>query len=202
MPLIDISRPLCASTAQWPGDTPTALKRKLSISGGANINLSTLTASVHNATHADAPLHFDDAAPGIEALSLEVFLGPCLVIDARGYDVVPAGFFPKNLPPRVLIKTDSWRDSAVFPSKIPVVSVEAPPVLAERGVKLIGADVPSVDKPDSKDLPVHHALGAAGICILESLDLSQAAAGEYELIALPILIPGSDGAFVRAVLRS
>ena len=38
--------------------------------------------------------------------------------------------------------------------------------------------------------------------ILESLDLSKIAPGEYELFALPILIPASDGAFVRAVLRN
>ena len=202
MPLLDISRPLSQSTAQWPGDTRTSLKPKLQIARGANINLSTLTASVHNATHADAPRHFDDTAPAIESLDLGVYVGPCIVIDVRGYDVIPAGIFPKTLPPRVLLRTDAWRDASAFPASIPVLSVEAPPVLGERGVRLIGVDVPSVDKADSKDLPVHHALHAAGIMIIESLDLSTAAPGEYELIALPILIPASDGAFVRAVLRT
>ena len=202
MPLLDISRPLSRATAQWPGDTPTSLKPKLAMGKGANINLSTLTASVHNATHADAPRHFNDAAPAIEQLELEPYLGRCIVIDARGYDVIPAGIFPKTLPPRVLLRTDAWRDGSSFPANIPVLSTDAPAVLGERSVRLVGVDVPSVDKADSKDLPVHHALAAAGIVILESLDLGQVAPGEYELFALPILIPGSDGAFVRAVLRS
>ena len=82
-----------------------------------------------------------------------------------------------------------------------MLAAGVPTLLAQRGVKLIGVDVPSVDKPDSKTLPVHHALRAANILIIESLDLARIGPGEYELIALPILIPGSDGAFVRAVLR-
>ena len=69
-------------------------------------------------------------------------------------------------------------------------------------MRLIGVDVPSVDKPTSKTLPIHHAIHAAGLRIVESLDLSGVSTGEYELIALPILIPGGDGAFVRAALRT
>jgi arylformamidase len=68
-------------------------------------------------------------------------------------------------------------------------------------VLLVGVDVPSVDALDSKDLPIHHALAKAGIQILESLMLERVAAGEYELIALPVKLVGSDGAPVRAVLR-
>ncbi|MFL6528598.1 MAG: arylformamidase, partial [Chthoniobacterales bacterium] len=52
----------------------------------------------------------------------------------------------------------------------------------------------------SKDLPNHHALGAAGIGIVESLDLSRVSAGVYQLIALPLKIAGADGSPVRAFL--
>jgi kynurenine formamidase len=51
--------------------------------------------------------------------------------------------------------------------------------LVDRGVVLVGLDVPSVDQLDSKTLPLHQALGAHGITILESLELS----GVYELLA-------------------
>lgn len=202
MALYDISRPLSAKTAAWPGDRATSLKRLLNLADGASVNLSTLTASVHNATHADAPLHYDDAGAGIEQLDLSIYLGSCLVIDGRGRDPIPVEIFPGALPPRVLVRTDGWRDSSAFPADFPVLSVDVPRMLGERGVKLIGVDVPSVDKPTSKSLPVHHALRDAGVLIIESLDLSRIEPGKYELIALPILIPGSDGAFVRAALRS
>jgi len=38
--------------------------------------------------------------------------------------------------------------------------------------------------------------------ILEGLDLRAVAPGPYELICLPLLIPGSDGASARAILRT
>ena len=63
---------------------------------------------------------------------------------------------------------------------------DVPEWLNRQGVILVGLDVPSVDELDSKTLPIHHALGALGITILESLDLSRVSDGCYELIALPL----------------
>ena len=59
-----------------------------------------------------------------------------------------------------------------------------------------------MDHADSKDLPGHNALLAAGIAILEGLDLRAAPDGVYELVALPLKIAGGDGSPVRAVLRT
>jgi arylformamidase len=67
-------------------------------------------------------------------------------------------------------------------------------------VKLLGLDVPSVDHIEAKVLTNHHALAAAGIAIVESLDLSQVEAGIYHFCALPLRIAGGDAAPVRAVL--
>ena len=78
---------------------------------------------------------------------------------------------------------------------------DVPAWLAARGVKLVGLDVPSVDHLQSKDLQIHHACDAAGIVILENLDLRAIAPGVYELIALPLRIQGADGSPIRAVLR-
>ena len=74
--------------------------------------------------------------------------------------------------------------------------------LAARGVKLVGLDVPSVDRIDSKDLLIHHACDAVNLLILENLDLRAIEPGVYELIALPLRIKGGDGSPLRAVLRS
>ena len=80
-----------------------------------------------------------------------------------------------------------------------------PPVLLaglgrNRQVRLFGVDLPSVDQVDSRTLPIHHALGAANITILENLDLRAVPAGCYDLIALPLRLAGADGSPVRAVL--
>jgi arylformamidase len=42
----------------------------------------------------------------------------------------------------------------------------------------------------------------AGTVILENLDLRRVPAGSYELICLPLKLAGTDGAPVRAILRS
>ncbi|MFP4201197.1 MAG: cyclase family protein, partial [Clostridia bacterium] len=73
-------------------------------------------------------------------------------------------------------------------------------LLSRRGVLLIGTDGPSVDAFDSKTLPAHKACGRCGINILEFLDLSQVAGGEYRLLAAPLKIAGADGSPVRALL--
>ena len=75
-----------------------------------------------------------------------------------------------------------------------------PAYLHKQGVILLGLDVPSVDPIDSKDLPIHHALGSLGIAILESVNLSRVEPGVYELIALPLKLAGADGSPVRAIL--
>ena len=48
--------------------------------------------------------------------------------------------------------------------------------------------------------PVHHALLAAGVIIVENLALAGVAPGAYELTCLPLPIAGCDGAPARGVL--
>jgi arylformamidase len=77
-----------------------------------------------------------------------------------------------------------------------------PAWLAERGVRLIGLDIPSVDTLTSTGMPMHHVVDRAGLFILENLDLREAAPGVYNLIALPLRIKGADGSPIRAVLQT
>src|SRR3954469_14789991 len=79
----DISPPIIATLAVWPGDTPPRREVLLDIAGGDSITLSTLHATVHLGAHADGANHFGAGAPGIEARPLEDFLGPCQVIRVR-----------------------------------------------------------------------------------------------------------------------
>jgi arylformamidase len=93
-----------------------------------------------------------------------------------------------------------WHHSTVFPDWIPVIATDVADWLKARGVKLLGLDLPSVDAIDAKILCNHHALYAARIAIVESLDLSEIAPGIYNFAALPLKITGGDGAPVRAIL--
>ncbi len=200
----DITLPVREGLPGWPGDTPYRFRLGWSIAGGAPVNVGEVTASIHTGTHVDAPFHFDDAGATVEALDLTPFLGPARVADLRGRPVIGvADLASLDLAgtPRLLLRTGGWADHSRFPGSIPVLDRDVPAFLRDRGVILLGVDVPSVDPIDSKDLPIHHALGAAGIAILESVDLDGVPPGVYELIALPLRLVGADGSPVRAVLR-
>ena len=200
---VDISRPLAADTACWPGDVPFSFQLGWTIAAGASVNVGSIRTSVHTATHCDAPFHFDDAGAAVERLPIETFVGPALVVDVRGaarWGEALAGLDLRNTP-RVLFHTGGWPDTSRFPDSISVMEPELPDWLADRGVRLIGVDLPSVDPLDSKTLDNHHALGRRGIVIVEGLWLADVSSGPYELIALPLRIVGADGSPVRAVLR-
>lgn len=204
MKLIDISRPLHTGMVVWPGDTPTVFEFVATKAGGYSCNVGRLVASMHAGTHVDAPYHFQDTGAKIDEVPLDTYVGPARVIDARGRaELTPELFAPFDwrASPRALIRTDCWTDPTAFPAGWPSYSADLPAWLGAHGVRLVGMDFPSVDQPTSKDLPTHHALQAAGVLILENLDLCAAEPGLYELLALPLRIRGGDGSPVRAVLR-
>lgn len=205
MSLIDISLPLHPGLAPWPGDTPFTFVRNARKAEGASVNLGSICMSVHVGTHADAPYHFHEEGAMSESFDLSTFIGPAIVVDVSGRDTItPQDFDGLDLraTPRVLLKTGAWTDYARFPAFIPTLHPDMPAYLHAQGVLLVGFDVPSVDVEDSKDLPIHHALGDYRISILEGLLLRDVPCGVYELLALPLNIIGADGAPVRAVLRT
>ncbi len=212
MRIWDISRTLSNELAEWPGDEPFHFQLAKTIAEGQSVNLGTIEMSVHNGTHADARFHFDTKGESIEKAPLEIYLGRAVVVDLReafsqskGKHLITIEDFQPHSEEiaetsRVLVKTGRWSNSAVFPSEIPVIAADIPAWLQKNGVKLLGLDLPSVDEIDSKSLQNHHALAAAGVAIVESLDLSGAGAGIYDFAALPLKIAGGDGAPMRAVL--
>ena len=205
--LIDITRTLQPGVAVWPGDTPFERRSVLRLADGASVNLSTLLMSAHTGTHADAPRHFTDDGPSLEALDLEPYWGRAQVVTItkeRGA-LTPEDFSRADLSraPRLLVRSgSSGRDPGTFGRDIVYPGPDLAAFLGEKGVVLYGSDAPSVDHPDSKTLPGHHALFARGIAILENLELSRAPDGLYELAALPLKVRDGDGSPVRAALRA
>jgi arylformamidase len=206
MKFLDITRALAADLAPWPGDTSFDYSLVGRLAEGSSVNLGRIITSVHSGTHADAFFHFEDAGLTIDRFPPERYLGPAAVVDLSGKfadslgEITIADLEQMSAAPRLLLKTGAWPNSTKFPRAIPVLARGVAEWLQGRGVKLLGVDLPSVDPIDAKELRNHHALAAAGIAILEGLDLSEAEAGHYSLAALPLKIIGGDGAPVRAVL--
>ncbi|MCB1380260.1 MAG: arylformamidase [Alphaproteobacteria bacterium] len=204
--IIDISQGLSPGMAGFPGDAAYDEQWTFRIGPRCPVNVSRVTMSVHCGTHADAPLHYDADGASIGAASLEPYLGPCRVIDARGEGplCLPAEIDAalNNAPPRILLRLADRSNPQLWPTGFRALAHETVELLASRGVVLVGIDTPSVDPETSKDLPSHMACRRASMCILENLVLSHVAPGDYELIALPLKFDNLDASPVRAILRT
>jgi arylformamidase len=204
MKLIDISRKLGKNVPTWPGDTPFSFQIEWSKADSGSVNVGKLEMSTHTGTHVDAPFHFDDEGKRIYDLDLNLYVGRALVVDMRNKESVGASDFngvDLQDVERVILRTDSWDNPSQFPEKITYLRSDLASFLGEKGVRLIGVDVPSVDPLDSKELPAHHSLHENGVHILEAVYLQDVDPGFYELIALPLPLAEADGSPVRAVLR-
>jgi arylformamidase len=200
----DISVAVRPGTPEWPGDVPFQCGWTARIDGGSSVNLSSVTSSPHVGTHADAPLHVRDGWPATESLPLDAFLGAAFVMDVSA---APAGALALDADDRrlegvqrLLLRTGRSIAAGAFPADWPVLSSKTAAALAERGLRLLGVDAPSVDERESKSLAVHHALFTGGAQVLENLDLREVPEGRYQLVALPQRLVGLDAAPVRAVL--
>jgi arylformamidase len=201
---IDISQRLDEKVAVWPGDTPFSYRVTWSKEDSGSVNVGQITMSTHTGTHIDAPFHFDDEGKRVIDLDLDLYIGPARVIHQPNNKKIGINELQcVNLEgvTRLLIYTGAWKDRTVFPETIPYIEPELAPYLSERGVRLIGVDLPSVDPLDSKELPAHHELMRYGIHILEGIILDHVAPGDYELSALPLPLAEADGSPVRAVLK-
>lgn len=203
--MIDISRPLQTGVPTWPGDTPFTYEVSWTKEQSGSVNVGKLTMSIHTGTHIDAPFHFDNEGRKVMDLDLELYIGLARVIDISGKSSIgreDLEAYDMDGITRLLIRTNSWSNPKEFPTEITYLRGDVGPYLAEKGIRLIGVDVPSVDPLDSKELSAHHALHANDIHILEGINLAHIEPGDFELIALPLPLVEADGSPVRAVLRS
>ena len=78
--LYDITRTLTPCTAVFPGDTPVTITPTAQMRAGGSCNVTAITMSAHAGTHVDAPRHYSDDGAGVEAVPLDVLIGPARVI--------------------------------------------------------------------------------------------------------------------------
>lgn len=201
--MIDITQPLGSNTATWPGDTCFEIDWTLHTGRGDNVTLSRVTFSPHVGTHADAPAHYEIDGPLTGAFELGAFLGPVRVVDARSAKSVDVGLLESLEAmgaPRLLVRSVPELRPEEFASDFASLTPGAADALVRSGLRLYGTDAPSIDPVQSASMSAHRVLGAAGIPIIENLDLSLAEPGDYDLVALPLRMVEAEAAPVRAVL--
>jgi arylformamidase len=176
-------------------------------------NITTVQFDTHAGTHLDAPSHQIAGAPTLDDIDLGRCIGEAFLVDLTGKrrndTIEPADFtsIADRFKPgaRVLIRTD-WTDRFGQPDYrvgYPTPSVACASWLADRGVVLLGLDIPSVGpvwRTPREVVDVHVPLLSAGVVIVEELcNLKEIHADVFEFVALPMKLTGKDGSPVRAV---
>lgn len=203
MKLYDISQPVGPATAVWPGDEPFHMRWTARQEEGASVNVAAIALSVHTGTHVDGPLHLTTHGAPAGALPLEPLIGPALVVEARGRELLDEDVVAEvdlGAAQRVLFRTRTAVDPTEFPARFAALSPALARRLAAAGVRLVGTDAPSVDPVDSTTLDAHRILAEGGAAIVENLVLADVPAGRYTLLVLPLKLVEADSAPARAVL--
>lgn len=187
--LIDVTRPVRDGMPVYPGDPPVSVRLVRSRAAGEPADVTRIDLGAHTGTHVDAPVHYLDGGTGVDALPLDVLVGPAVLVDARRAGrVLDAAWVDARVPrgPRRLLMRVAGEDC---------LTPAAARALVDLGVRLVGVDRMSVGGADT-----HRTLLHAGVVILEGLALDGVAAGDYRLLCLPLLLQGADGAPARVVL--
>ncbi len=203
---IDVTRPITAGMARWPGDPEVEVELLSDMSKGEACNVSRLSMCAHTGTHMDAPVHFLRSGAGIEAAPVQVLLGPARVIaidDPVSVRRAELEQYDLQTGERIILRTRNtqidWNGG--FQMDFVHIAADAARFLADRKVSLVGIDYMSVGGFYHDMVETHVALLEAGIWIVENLDLREIAPGDWELICLPMKILGCDGAPARVLMR-
>jgi arylformamidase len=204
-PWIDVSVPIRAGMFHWPGNPAVAVEQTEHLRWGDAATVSWLSLGVHTGTHVDAPAHFILDGGGVESIDLDRLIGRARVL-VLGHvaQIQPREREGQGIGrgDRILFKTRNsryWRDQEFRPDYTSL-SLKAAEWLAERGVRAVGIDYLSIASMDMAP-ETHRPLLAAGIAVIEGLDLSAVDPGPYQLVCLPLRLEGIDGAPARVLLR-
>lgn len=204
--IIDVSVQLSEQTPKWPGSPGCSVTRLRSLDRGDSTTDSYLACDVHSGTHLDAPAHILPKGATTDTLALETLIGPAVVVEHEGRGHITAGLLEEmqidRNTRRLLFKTGNsafWQH-AEFQKDFIGLTADAAEWIVKQKIALVGIDYLSIE-PYGQSLGTHTILLESGVVILEGLDLSKVAPGNYELICLPLKLAGSEGAPARTVLR-
>ena len=192
----DITRPLQKGMTIFPGDPEYIRESNTS----NQVTVSNLQLGSHTGTHMDAPAHMIEGGETLDALAPERFFCPARVLSVKNNGAVSLEELRRcQLMPgeAVLFKAPPGFERTPVPIYLENNTAQ---YLVNSGVSLVGIDSLSIESGADPAFPVHHTLLEAGVIVLEGLRLLEVPPGLYQLVALPLLIAGGDGAPARAVL--
>ncbi len=214
--IVDLSMPI-ENHFRWPVER----SQRGDLEAGDNFQVTYLGWIVHGFTHVDAPRHMLAGGATTDQVPLERTVGAAAVIDLSGLaakteitaELVSARGAHLEAGDIALLKT-CWEDvhapsTPEFWTESPYLSAAACRWLLARGIKALGVDFPQ-DYPirlllDGKSAPIadfvsHDILLRNGVILIEYLcNLGALTGPRTTLFALPLKVPGADGAPARVI---
>jgi len=174
----------------------------------------------HAGTHVDAPLHLGGVeGPGLDGVPAAAWMGELVVLGFRGkgegeavsegevrdWEAVHGDIEEGSIVLFDFGWAERWTtehgvENQPYHGENPGLSEEAAVYLADRGVKLVGGDVPTVDVGSDSVEPAHRVLLPRGVLVLENAaNLGVLPPRGAYFVGLPLRVKGGTGFPVRAV---
>lgn len=210
MNYLDLTHTFAANMPVYPDD-PVPELRQIADLNKDGYNDYQITTTTHVGTHIDAPLHMLEGGKRLSDFPVDKFFGRGCLIDARDASVIRADLLDKSsaekgLPAQagdiVLVLTgfaQKYRQPEYY-EHYPEISEDFARRAIELGIKMIGVDGPSPDRPSYK---IHKLLLGQEILIIENLTNLESLVGitNFEILALPLKLQ-ADAAPARVVAKA
>ncbi|RLF23280.1 MAG: cyclase family protein [Thermoprotei archaeon] len=213
MRIVDLSYKITHGMSVFPGyPIPAIIK-------WANIKVHGFYANVlyvveHGGTHVDSPAHFIEEAPTIDKIPLGKFFGPCIAlkVEPRRGNVIGVEDIKraeneqglrleKDLIVLLYTGWDSKWGSDEYFKNFPGIDSDAAEYLAEKEIKAVGIDSPSIDPPQATEFPAHKILLRKGILIYENLrSIGEVVGKRGTFYGVPLAIENGSASPVRAFI--
>ncbi|WP_108662412.1 cyclase family protein [Acuticoccus kandeliae] len=216
--LIDLSTPIRTDHFRWG----VTRKQVRSHGNGSYLQVTWLGWPIHGFTHMDTPRHFDANGKTTDDVSIDTTWGPAVVVDLSAIkpdEPVTADMLEKTgadiRPGDIILLKSAWDtkaslDTPEFWSTAPYMTTEACRWLFAKSPKGVAYDFPqdhcirdmvSGDRePAFEENVTHIELLLKGVTMFEYLcNMSEITKERVEFFGLPLKIPDSDGAPIRAV---
>lgn len=207
--IIDLTHTFTDAMPTYPSDPMATLRQSATLTKDGYVD-HLLSTGLHVGTHIDAPAHMIEGGKKIHELSIELFSGKGVVVDARGKRALDVDLisgrsdlpFGKAGPVSggvILFCTGFYkkiREPEYF-TDFPMMTEALAKELVKRKVTMVGLDTPS---PDRSPFAVHKILLGAGILIIENLTNLEALLPhkQFQILAFPIKL-AADAAPARVV---
>jgi len=208
---LDLSHAISDAMVTYPGLPGPMISDHLSRAAsreryapGTEFQIGRIDMVANTGTYIDTPFHRFADGHDLSALALErVAFVPAVLVDAKGPAIDAGAFAGLDLTNRaVIIRTGwdaHWGTPAYGAGGHPHLTAAAAQALVAARVAVVGIDSVNIDGTSTGERPVHTALLAQGIPIVEHLrGLEQIPSGSFTFTAVPVKVNGMGTFPVRA----